>query len=303
MVAIWNYEPKYINIAIEKIRMYYEKQHEQVVDYLPLEHHLYDKIYCSSLFSFSEKNQIPDDVICGGTGFNLETVLPDEIEKMKPKLNIGFTTRGCIRKCEFCVVPEKEGLIRKTGDIYDFWDGESKSIVLLDNNILALKSHFKDICQQIKKENLSVDFNQGLDHRLLDNNVADILKSLRRKQYRFSFDSLKDENSVRKAIDILYKYEIKWSIWYVLTGYDTGPDEDLIRLELLKTHKQRAYVQRYQGITNPFLTELAGWVNKPRLFMKYTFDGFLETRGTKKKVNGYLKGTIGNTFENPELLK
>lgn len=289
MIAVWNYEPKYTNIAIEKIRMYYEQQNERVVDYLPLEHHLYDKIYCSSLFDFNDKSQIPDNVICGGTGFDLTTALPDEIESMKPKLNMGFTTRGCIRKCPFCVVPEKEGWIRKTGDIYDIWDGKSKSIILLDNNILALKSHFKDICRQIKKENLLVDFNQGLDHRLLTNDIADILKSMRRKEYRFSFDSLKDENSVRKAIDILNKYEIKRSMWYVLTGYDTGPAEDLIRLELLKTNKQRAYVQRYNGITNPFLTELAGWTNKSQLFMKYTFNGFLETRGTKKKVNDYLK--------------
>ena len=290
MIAVWNYEPKYTNIAIEKIKMYYEQQHERVVDYLPLEHHLYDKIYCSSLFKFNDKKQIPDDVICGGTGFDLTTVLPDEIESMKPKLNMGFTTRGCIRKCPFCVVPEKEGWIRKTGDIYDIWDGKSKSIILLDNNILSLKNHFKDICRQIKKENLSVDFNQGLDHRLLTNGIADMLKSMRRKEYRFSFDSLKDENSVRKAIDILNKYEIKHSMWYVLTGYDTDPVEDLMRLELLKSHEQRAYVQRYNGKTNSFLTELAGWVNRPQLFMKYTFDNFLDERGSKKRVNDYLKG-------------
>ncbi len=289
MIALWNLEPKCTNIALEKIRMYYQYRNESVANYLSLEHHLYDKIYCSCLFDYTDKSQIPDNVICGGTGFDLTTLLPPEIDEMKPKLNMGFTTRGCIRKCPFCVVPEKEGWIRETGDIYDFWDGHSKKIVILDNNILAVKDHFKKICRQIKKEKLLVDFNQGLDHRLLNNNIADILKSLRYREYRFSFDSMKYENSVRKTIDILHKYEIKWSMWYVLTGYDTGPVEDLMRLELLKAHKQRAYVQRYQGKTNPFLTELAGWVNKPQLFMKYTFDGFLEERRTKKKVNDFLR--------------
>ena len=302
MIALWNLEPKYTNIAIEKIRMYYEEQNERVVDYLPLEHHLYDKIYCSSLFDFNDKSQIPDDVICGGTGFDLTTVLPDEIESMKPKLNMGFTTRGCIRKCPFCVVPEKEGSIKVTGDIYDFWDGKSRSITILDNNILAVKKHFKNICRQIKKENLKVDFNQGLDHRLLTNDIADMLKSMRYKFYRFSFDSLKNENSVRRTIDILDKYEIKWSMWYVLTGYDTTPAEDLMRLDLLKSHKQKAYVQRYQGKTNPFLTELAGWVNKPQLFAKSTFSEYLDKRGRKKKVNNYLKGLItgGNNVNQAE---
>lgn len=277
--------------------MYYELHHERIIDYLPLEHHLYERIYCSSLFGFTDKSQIPADVICGGTGFDLITKLSPEIDTMKPKLNMGFTTRGCIRKCKFCVVPEKEGWIRETGDIYDFWDGKSKNITILDNNILAMKDHFKLICRQIKKEKLMVDFNQGLDHRLLNNNIADILKSLRYREYRFSFDSMKYENSVRKAIDILHKNEIKWSVWYVLVGFDTTYDEDIYRLELLKSHSQRAYVQRFNGKTNTFHTELSGWANQRQLYMKYTFNEFLEKRGTKKKVNDFLRSNYANKIK------
>lgn len=297
MIALWNMEPKCTNIALEKIRMYYESHHERVVDYLPLEHHLYEWVYCSSLFKFTDKSQVPDDVTCGGSGFDLTTTLPPEIDIMTPKLNVGFTTRGCIRKCPFCIVPEKEGWIRKTGDIYDIWDGKSDKIVLLDNNILAMKEHFKLICRQIKKENLMVDFNQGLDCRLLNNNIADILKSLRYKEYRFSFDSMEHENTVRKAIDILHKYEIKWSMWYVLVGYDTSPVEDLLRLELLKSHKQKAYVQRYNGISNPFYNELAGWVNQQRYFASCTFTEYLLKRGRKKKVNDYLRLMMHDALE------
>lgn len=297
MIALWNLEPKYTNIALEKIRMYYELRHEHIVDYLPLEHHLYEWIYCSSLFQFTDKSQIPDDVTCGGTGFDLTTKLPPEIDAMKPKLNMGFTTRGCIRKCPFCVVSEKEGWIRETGDIYDFWDGKSKNIMILDNNILAVKDHFKKICRQIKKEKLLVDFNQGLDHRLLNNNIADILKSLRYKKYRFSFDLMKYENSVRKAIDILHKYEIKWSMWYVLVGYDTSFDEDLYRLELLRSHNQKAFVQRYNGKTNIFHTELAGWANQPRYFASCTFSEYLTKRHRKYKVNDFLRRVHGNQIK------
>lgn len=294
MIALWNLEPKCTNIALEKIRMYYELHHERVVDYLPLERHLYEWVYCSSLFDFTDKSQIPDDVTCGGTGFDLKTVLPPKIDDMKPKLNMGFTTRGCIRKCPFCVVPEKEGWIRETGDIYDFWDGESRKITILDNNILATTGHFKEICRQIKKENLMVDFNQGLDHRLLNNNIADILKSLRCEQLRFAFDSLKYENSVRNAINVLDKYDIIRSMWYVLVGYDTSFDEDLYRLELLKSHKQRAFVQRYNGKTNPFHTELAGWANQQGVYVSCTFSEYLEKRGRKKKVNDFLRSYNAN---------
>ena len=127
-----------MNIALEKIRLYYQQQNERIQDYLPLNHHLYDKIYCSSIFTFSNKSYVTDDMICGGSGFDLATKLPAEMESMRPKINIGFTTRGCIRNCPFCIVPQKEGYIKIVGDIYDFWDGNSKKITILDNNILAV---------------------------------------------------------------------------------------------------------------------------------------------------------------------
>jgi len=197
-------------------------------------------------------------MICGGSGFDLTTTLRPEIEGMKPKLNMGFTTRGCIRKCPFCIVPEKEGKIRIVGDIYDFWDRESKELVILDNNILAIPNHFEMICCQLMQEDLKVDFNQGLDHRLLNNEIAEMLKSLRYKEYRFAFDDPMQEKSVKKAINTLRKHGINRSMWYVLVGFDSTYDEDLSRLLMLKSYKQDAYVQRYNNITNPFHTELAG---------------------------------------------
>lgn len=289
MIGIYNLEPKYTNIALEKIKLFYLTHNEQVKDYNPLEHLLFDKIFCSSIFTFTNKSYVTDDMICGGSGFDLTTTLRPEIEGMKPKLNMGFTTRGCIRKCPFCIVPQKEGKIRVVGDIYDFWDRKSKEMIILDNNILALPSHFKYICDQIKNENLMIDFNQGLDHRLLNNEIAEILKSLRYKEYRFAFDKIDQESTVKKAIEILHEHEIKWSMWYVLVNFDSTYDEDLSRLKMLKSYEQRVFVQRYNNMTNPFYTELAGWANQHQLFHKYTFEEFLERRGRKKKVNDFLQ--------------
>jgi len=293
MIGLYNLEPKYTNIALEKIRMYCEQQGEKVMNFLPMENGLYDKVYCSSIFTWTLKNYVTDDMICGGSGFDLETKLPPEIEYMKPKINVGFTTRGCIRKCPFCIVPVKEGNIRVVSDIYDFWDGHSKKIIILDNNILALPKHFFHIASQIQKENLFIDFNQGLDHRLLNNEIVNKLKSLRYKEYRFAFDDISQESSVKKAIDILHNHEINWSMRYVLVGFNTAYDEDLSRLLMLKSHDQRVFVQRYNGITNPFYTELAGWANQHQLFHKYTFEEFLKRRGTKKRINDFLRIRMG----------
>ncbi|MBA7632384.1 hypothetical protein ES703_39930 [subsurface metagenome] len=151
---------------MEKIRIYHKRKGDVVEEYLPVYIEFYDKIYCSSIFTFTDKSYFIPDMIYGGSGFNLTTKLPKEIEKIKPHLNFGFTTRGCNRNCKWCVVPKKEGEIKIVGDLSDLWDSKSREIKLLDNNILFVPDHFKMICEQAIKNDLIIDFNQGLDARL-----------------------------------------------------------------------------------------------------------------------------------------
>jgi len=267
MIGLYNLEPQYMNIALEKIRLFYTEQGEQTEDYLPLEREKYDMVYCSSIFTWTNKSYVIPDMIIGGTGFGyleLKKKLNPTIDKMKPKINIGFTTRGCIRHCPFCVVPDKEGGIQAVGDIYDFWDGESKSLTLLDNNILALPTHFEMICEQLIKKNLRVDITQGLDIRLLDERIVNILRCIKHEEYHFAFDNVKDEGAVRRGIELLKKGGINQSIFYVLVGYDTAPKEDLYRLEILKGLEQRAYVMKYNKMQSDFTNALASWANNRR---------------------------------------
>lgn len=257
-IAYLNLERKYKNIAIEKIKKYHLSRGDEVEEYIELFHFTYDKIYVSSIFTDTDKSQIPigDNVTYGGTGFDLTTKLPKEIDDMKLKINFGFTTRGCIRNCKFCVVPIKEGSIHAVGDIYDLWDGESKEITLLDNNILALPDHFKLICEQVKKENLKIDFNQGLDIRLLDHDIAKLLGGLRRDKYHFAFDFSAMDSVIKDNVKTLQSNGIKESIFYVLVGYPNYPGESvkgniedaMYRLKLLKSLGQNAYVMRYRRV-------------------------------------------------------
>jgi hypothetical protein len=264
MIGLYNLEP-YSNIALEKIRMYYEQQGKRVVDYLPLQHIRYDQIYCSSIFTFSDKSYVKDNMICGGSGFDLKTTLPTEIEEMKPKINIGFTTRGCIRNCPFCVVPQKEGKIRILGDIYDFWDRESWSITILDNNILALLGHFIEICQQIKDNSLAVDFNQGLDARLITDEIAYYLTTIRySQQVRISWDLMKDEKQIKEGIGNLLKYFNPHRIMcYVLVGFNTTEQEDLYRVEYLKSLDIDPFAMPYNK--NPLCKDFVRWCNRKEI--------------------------------------
>jgi len=266
MIGLYNLE-RNTNIALEKIRMYYQQQGEKVQDYLPLQHSIYEKIYCGSMFTFSNKSYVTDDMICGGSGFDLTTNLPNEIEAMKPKINMGFTTRGCIRKCPFCIVPQKEGNIKITGDIYDFWDGKSSEIIILDNNILAIPEHFEMVCNQILKENLKVDFNQGLDIRLVHNGIAETLSRLKySKQLRFSWDDVKEEKKIFKGIGEVIKYIAPWELmFYVLIGFDSTHEENYYRVMKLKEMGIDSFVMPYDK-HDEYQRDFARWVNHKAIF-------------------------------------
>ena len=287
-VAVYNCEPNYKNLALEKIRIYHQQKGDFVEDYISVADHTYDKIYCSSIFDESIRETLRYPVkpkkdnrwICGGTGFDLITKLPPEIDAIKPRLNFGFTTRGCIRKCPFCVVPEKEGNVHVVGDIYDLWDGKRKNsrnggeVKLSDNNILAMPDHFYKICDQLKQEKIKVDFNQGLDIRLLTNEMAKTLKTLRHEEYKFAFDHLEMELLIKKKVDMLQANGINRSKFYVLVGYDTTFKQDMQRIKLLRDLGQNAYVMRYKR--DNIYIPLAEWANQPHIFHGMTWEQFLD---------------------------
>jgi len=283
-VLLLNIDSKLPNIALEKIALYHKD--DEVIWDLPFMLQEVDKVYASCIFT-KNKYQVDNyvglrpDVMAGGTGYNMTIKLPPEIEAMKPKINYGFTSRGCIRKCPFCMVWQSEGYIKAVGDIYDIWDGKAKAITLLDNNILAVPSHFEMICNQVSTEKLSVDFNQGLDIRLLTPSLCKTLKGVRIKgDIRFAFDEPSMEKMIREKVKLLNEHDVRSRyFFYVLVGYDTTFEEDLHRCNVIKELGCRAYVMRYE--TTPKekrYIRLAEWVNQMWTFAKYDFDEFCVRR-------------------------
>lgn len=280
-VLLLNIDSKLPNIALHKIKMWHELQGDEVVWGSPIEMYGADKVYASCIFT---KNKYKADsllglnpnISMGGSGYSLDINLPEEIESMKPKINYGFTTRGCIRNCKFCIVTRKEGKIRATGDLLDLWDGKTKLVTVMDNNILALPKHFEMVCNQAREHSITLDFNQGLDHRLLTPELLAIMKSISHKEYRFAFDNPASLPTVERAIKMMRDAGINRCNWYVLVGFDTTPEDDLMRLNYLRDNGQRAYVQRYEThFYEPFYVGLARWVNQPHLFVGMTWEQFL----------------------------
>jgi hypothetical protein len=276
------------NLALKKVEKYHLDRGDSVDWNNELMALMADKVYVSCIFE-ENKDKCKEWVgraLIGGTGYDLTVKLPEEIESVKPRINFGFTTRGCIRNCSFCFVPQKEGMIHSVGDIYDIWDGKSKSLVLMDNNILAMPKHFKMICEQLRKEKLKVDFNQGLDIRLLSDDLAKELASIRHtSDIRFAWDNIEDEDKILRGVELLKKHNCKRGMFYVICGFNTTLEQDLYRFNKLKELGQRAYCMRFKSVKGDrTYSELSAWVNQVRFFESMSFDRFKECRANRKLV-------------------
>ena len=79
--------------------------------------------------------------------------------------SIGFITRGCFRKCKFCV-NQKFDHVFPHSPLEEFYDPQRKKICLLDDNFLGCPQ-WKKLLQQLIDTGKSFKFKQGLDERIL----------------------------------------------------------------------------------------------------------------------------------------
>ena len=282
-VGLIQIDGKWANLALMKISAWHKKQGDKVEWYQPL-FEPYDQVYASKIFSYTPDNEyLRRGTIKGGSGYDLQAKLPDEIEQMFPDYSIypnvdyaiGFTTRGCPRKCPFCIVPQKEGNLKVVGDIYDFWNGQ-KQIRLLDANLTAAPlEHFEKIIGQLEREKIKAEFSQGLDLRFLrKEHCLALQRVLFMKRIYFAWDCLKDEESIIKGLTLFLKYFHPDRVMvYVLIGYDTTPAEDLHRVLRLKKMGVNPYVMKF-GRGNSYQASFARWVNRPEIFKSAAWEDY-----------------------------
>lgn len=271
-VGLFDIDSKYHNLALMKLSAYHKKKGNETEFYNPLLTKNYDKVYVSKIFTKRNINEgyIPEECTMGGSGFDLISRLPEEIEHIKPdyslyKLNysLGFTTRGCKRNCGFCIVREKEGNIKEHAEVEEFLNPESNIVVLLDNNFLALPSHIKKL-QLFIDRGWVMDFNQGLDIRLVDIENAKLLAKVKYlKQIRFAWDLMDYEKEVKGGLGILSKAGIKlYKIMvYILCNFNTSFEKDMYRFEELINLGVDPFIMIYEN-GNRNLRDFARWVNR-----------------------------------------
>ena len=142
--------------------------------------------------------------------------------------------------------------------------------MLLDNNFLA-SPRWKQNIEYIIEHKLKVNFNQGLDIRLINHLQATRLAetnyrtwSFKTKSLHFAFDNPKHEDIIRRKVKILVDAGIKPKhlMFYILIGYNTTDKQDMKRVEILKELGCIPYIMKFNQSQNPTHKKLARWVNR-----------------------------------------
>ena len=271
----------------------------------------YDVVYMSKVFSFSPDYLEPiyaKSVRRGGTGYcitnengkeifhkELNHNLPKEIEHIYPDYSLypeqtkdtayGFLTRGCPRGCSFCIVKDKEGLCsRKVADLSEFWSGQ-KNIELLDPNLLASKE-WEELLRQLIDSKAMVNFNQGLDIRMMNDRKAEMLSQIPIKAIHFAWDRYEDKDLIQPKFKI-FREKSKVNPHdlqvYCIVGDKERRvlDSDLERIYWLRENGYAPYVMIYEKYALPKgheLLKLQRWVNNRFIFWSTaTFEEYLRS--------------------------
>lgn len=205
--------------------------------------------------------------------------------------SIGFLTRGCFRKCQFCV-NQKYNHVFLHSPLKEFLDESRKKICLLDDNFLGIGfQERKRMLQELLDSGKRFKFKQGLDERLLDDEICKILFSSRYDgDITFAFDNIEDYDIIHDKLKIITKHKNRKSVkFYVLVGFRSTDAEDIEnafkRIELLFQYGCLPYIMRFQNKNEtPWMQSkyrglyitLARWCNQPSLVKKMSFRDFCE---------------------------
>lgn len=282
-VGLIDIDSKMPNLALMKISTYYKLLGNEVALTSSLFADQFDRCFASKIFDYTDMPILPRGTQVGGSGINENggKKLDPHTEHLMPDYSlyncdyaIGFTSRGCDRKCPWCIVPKKEGQWSAVADIYEFWDGQDR-IMLLDNSLNTNQYHFEKILSQLTKEKLKVDFSQGLDIRYMNDKQAYLLSKVRRwKRIHFAWDLIGIEKAIHEGIKKLLKYQPGDNItFYVLIGFNSNEDEDLYRVETLRGLGVNSFVMPYDKFDN-YQRRFARWVNHKAIFKSVKWENY-----------------------------
>ena len=215
--------------------------------------------------------------------------------------SIGFVTRGCFRKCPFCVNQKYERVFLHS-PLEEFYDSTRKKVCLLDDNVLGCPQ-WKDILEELIALKKPFKFKQGMDERILTEEKCKLLFNASYDgDYTFAFDNVSDYDLIHNKIKLIRKYSKATNIkFYVLVGFESTDASDIEnmwkRVELLMRYQCLPYIMRYRNKNETpwkdskyrgMYVTMARWCNQPSFFKKKSFRQYCEANQALVKTEGYI---------------
>lgn len=271
-VVLYDIDSKIPNLALMKISSYYKRLGYEAVLSKKIELIPGTKYYASTIFHTPNslakvahlQNLYGDHIDIGGSGLNLNKRLPPAIEtcfpdySLYPSANsaIGFITRGCNKRCDFCLVPAKEGQLRKVASFDDFVRTNQKNVILLDDNLLSYYDS-DAILREIAARRYFVNFSQSLDITYLTETTQRLLLNVNSSNSRFTkrmfYFSCNDTDTVKEFYDkekLLRTFGDDLVSVICMYGFNSHLSDDYQVLRMLQKIRLLPFLQEYWPIPN-----------------------------------------------------
>lgn len=274
------------------------------------DYHLYDD------WIAGEVNKAEEEHTRKGKHFNKTSFMAQF--KEYTDYSIGFITRGCFRKCPFCV-NQKYDHVFPGSLVSEFYDPDRKKICLLDDNFFGFPQ-WRELLNELIKLKKPFKFKQGLDERLLTEEKCNILFNISYDgDYTFAFDKVSDYEVIHKKLKLIRHYTKATNIkFYILVGFDGIDFEDIEnmwkRVELLMRYQCLPYIMRYQEKNKTpwkqskyrgLYVTMARWCNQPSFFKKKSFRQYCEANQDRVKRKNFtcssMRALIEFENDHPEI--
>lgn len=253
----------------------------------------------SGTYGIDMRTQMPDYHLYDEFVTVMETIKSSaSYYKDYKKYSIGFLTRGCFRRCPFCV-NKLERKAMPYSNLNDFLDQERDEkgrlvrpyIYLWDDNFLA-SPYWERLLDELIASGRPFQFRQGLDERLLAQSKRgeDMARKLASANYHgdfiFAFDNWHDRKLIEKALKIWKFYcPKKETKFYLFCGFQQTPSDDkkfqldiaqiFMRICVLMRYGCLGYIMRHEDYKKAPLSniyvQIARWCNQPGFYRNLSF--------------------------------
>ena len=332
-VRLTQIDGKLPNLALMRLSAYHRDRGDAVSFRRSVTRELfepnYGAVYGSAIFMRSQplvdrlQQEFPGSII-GGTGTTSKATVEGIAGAGRYAYNdypdftasIGFTARGCRLKCGFCVVHGKEGKPDSVATVAEIWRGapHPKHLHLLDNDFFGQpRDQWKARLTKIREGGFRVCFNQGINIRLIDDEISEELAatpyyddSFKTRRLYTAWDNLKDESIFVRGAERLFARGIKPDhlMVYMLVGYDKAETWERIfhRFDRMRAMGVRPFPMVFDPERKD-LKDFQRWVIR-RHYHSRTFKEYLaEPEGRRLNLHMATRSLFGEAAEAREQTK